>query len=51
MKLDSYKDAGLLVSAGLVNEFAPSAQREPPASRRAKPLTPLPPSRDRSAIG
>jgi predicted RNA-binding Zn ribbon-like protein len=34
VKLDSYKDAGLLVSAGLVNEFAPSAQRETPLPAR-----------------
>ena len=34
MKLDSYKDAGPPVSAGLVNEFAPSAQRETPLPAR-----------------
>ena len=34
MKLDSYKDAGLLVSAHLVNEFAPSTERETPLSAR-----------------
>lgn len=30
MKLDSYKDAGLLLSAGLVNELAPGVERDAP---------------------
>ena len=36
MKLDSYKDAGLLVSAELVNELASDDEREmPPPAREA----------------
>ena len=36
MKLDSYKDAGLLVSAELVNELASNDEREmPPPAREA----------------
>lgn len=34
MKLDSYKDAGLLVATHLVNEFAPNTGRETPLSAR-----------------
>lgn len=34
VKLDSYKDAGLLVSAALVNELAPAQERAVPLSAR-----------------
>jgi predicted RNA-binding Zn ribbon-like protein len=34
VKLDSYKDAGLLVAAELVNELAPGAGRDTPISAR-----------------
>jgi predicted RNA-binding Zn ribbon-like protein len=34
VKLDSYKDAGLLVAAGLVNELAPNPQRDAPLPAR-----------------
>jgi predicted RNA-binding Zn ribbon-like protein len=34
VKLDSYKDAGLLVSAELVNELAPSVERATPVPAR-----------------
>jgi predicted RNA-binding Zn ribbon-like protein len=34
VKLDSYKDAGLLVSAGLVNELAPGVERDAPLPAR-----------------
>jgi predicted RNA-binding Zn ribbon-like protein len=34
VRLDSYKDAGLLVSAGLINELAPAAGRDTPVPAR-----------------
>jgi predicted RNA-binding Zn ribbon-like protein len=34
VRIDSYKNAGLLVSAGLVNELAPGVEREAPLSAR-----------------
>ena len=39
MKLDSYKDGRLLVSAELVNELASNAEREIPPPARAAVAT------------